>query len=354
MAFISTSPSAAQTVLSAVRRAMGPRIKEKQRSEFASGLETMTLSDIRQQFTISVPEKSANSEENARLHRAAHALVRQDNWETLGQLIREHDQERRTTTSGKATADVLSAGARQDLSDTIAMGLLPTNENGLASATDGVEMLDQVLIDNSDDYGVALVVAQAHMDLGSVWRGQGWADEVPASDWKKFARHFRRATSILEQFDPIANDSPALAAARCRSLAGQPDAAQRIIADYENLIDLAPHYADSYRQFGQALLPRWYGSYELLEERARKLAKETYDHWGSAAYALTFMDAARDDKEALGLVDVAMMLQGLGDYMRTQKDQAIVNQVISYLVVSLAPTGPLVSGSKRAYRTAAR
>jgi len=66
------------------------------------------------------------------------------------------------------------------------------------------------------------------------------------------------------------------------------------------------------------------------------------------------MDAARDDKEALGLVDVAMMLQGLGDYMRTQKDQAIVNQVISYLVVSLAPTGPLVSGSKRAYRTAAR
>jgi len=97
--------------------------------------------------------------------------VRQDNWETLGQLIREHDQERRTTTSGKATADVLSAGARQDLSDTIAMGLLPTNENGRASATDGVEMLDQVLIDNSDDYGVALVVAQVHMDLGSVWRG---------------------------------------------------------------------------------------------------------------------------------------------------------------------------------------
>ena len=145
-----------------------------------------------------------------------------------------------------------------------------------------------------------------------------------------------------------------MAAARCRLLAGQPDAAQRIIADYENLIDLAPHYADSYRQFGQALLPRWYGSYELLEEPARKLAKETYDHWGSAAYALTFMDAARDDKEALGLVDVAMMLQGLGDYMRTQKDQAIVNQVISYLVVSLAPTGPLVSGSKRAYRTAAR
>jgi len=32
-------------------------------------------------------------------------------------------------------------------------------------------MLDQVLIDNSDDYGVALVVAQVHMDLGSVWRG---------------------------------------------------------------------------------------------------------------------------------------------------------------------------------------
>ena len=145
-----------------------------------------------------------------------------------------------------------------------------------------------------------------------------------------------------------------MAAARCRSLAGQPDAAQRIIADYENLIDLAPHYADSYRQFGQALLPRWYGSYELLEERARKLAKETYDHWGSAAYALTFMDAAWHDKEALGFVDVAMMLQGLGDYMRTQKDQAIVNQVISYLVVSLPPTGPLVSGSKRAYRTAAR
>lgn len=349
MAFISTSPSASKSLISAVRRAMGPRITPEPKDEEANGLSNMSLVDIRQQISIPIPDESKECEEKTRLHKTAHRLVRQDAWDSLGALIREHDSERRMTVGGTPTAYVLSAGARKDIIDTIALGVLPQSEHGLSAATEGVEMLDQVLIDHAGDYGVALVVAQAHMDIGSVWRGQGWADEVPASDWKAFARHFRRATSILEQYDPIENDSPALAAARCRALAGQPDAAQRAIAYYEDLIDLAPHYAKSYRRFGQSLLPRWYGSYELLEQQARKMAAETADHWGNAAYALTLMDAVREDKEALGFVDVAMFLQGLGDYLDAQPDQGTANKVAAFLSVSLTPTGPLVSGSKRAY-----
>ncbi len=348
MTYISSSPSASRSLLDRVRQAMGPRRTKKVVEELQDDISTMSLVDIRQQISIPIPEQSNDCDEKARLHKAAYHLVRQDRWDTLGELIRDHDRERKLTAGGTSTASVLSAGARKDLSDTIAMGLSPRSETGLTAATSGVEMLDQVLIDHSEDYGVALVVAQAHMDLGSVWRGQGWADEVPASDWKKFARHYRRAYSILEQFDPIENDSPALAAARCRTLAGMPDAAQRSIAYYEELIDLAPYYAKSYRQFGKSLLPRWYGTYELIEQQARKLAKETAEHWGDAAYALTYMDAAVEDKEALGFVDVAMFLKGLNDYLEAVPDQGNANRIAAYLSVSLVPKGPLVSGSKRA------
>lgn len=348
MAFITTSPSATQTLMEAVRRAMGPRIERKQRNARVDDLETMSLSDIRQKISVTVPEQSDDYAEKRSLHQAAHLLVRQEHWETLNQLLCGHDQDRTTTKSGTVTASVLASGARKDIIDTIASGLLPSNETGLARASEGVDMLDQVLIDQSSNYGVALVVAHAHMDLGFAWRGQGWADEVPAADWKKFARHIRRATSILEKFDPIEFDSPALAAARCRALSGHPDPERHVIHFFEDLIDLAPNYAKSYRQFGRALLPRWYGSYELLEERAGKLAAETSDQWGHGAYSLTFMDAMREDKEAIGFVDVALFLQGLSDFLEANPDQGSANKIVAYLSVALAPTGPLVAGSKRA------
>jgi len=290
MAFITTSPSHTKTLIGAVRRAMGPRIKPETQDK-AEEISGFSLTDLRQQISIPVPETSKDCEEKTRLHKAAYMMVRQDNWDTIGQMLRDYDQERAMTKGGTSKASVLAAGARKDLRDTIALSMLPSSEQGLDAATQGMEMLDQVLIDHADDYGVALVVAQAHMDLGSVWRGQGWADEVPAADWKKFARHYRRATSILEKFDAKELNSPALAAARCRALAGQPDAAQRAIAYYEELIELSPEYARSYREFGKHLLPRWYGSYELLEDRARKIVGQSSEYWGTAGYALTYMDA---------------------------------------------------------------
>ena len=349
MAFISTSPSHTMTLIGAVRRAMGPRIKPEA-PEKADDIAGYSLTDLRQQVSIPVPEVSKDCEEKTRLHKAAFMMVRQDNWETIGEMLRQYDQERAMTRGGTSKASVLAAGARKDLRDTIALSLLPSSEQGLNAATQGIEMLDQVLIDHADDYGVALVVAQAHMDLGSVWRGQGWADEVPAADWKKFARHYRRATSILEKFDAQELNSPALAAARCRALAGQPDAAQRAIAYYEELIQLAPEYARSYREFGKYLLPRWYGSYELLEDRARKIVGQSAEYWGTAGYALTYMDAILEDPECMGFMDVAQFMQGLHDYAAAQSDQSTINKIVAFLSVSLVPNGPLVSGSKRAYQ----
>lgn len=348
MAFISSSPSHTKNLLDAVRRAMGPRLAKEQIVP-ADDISGFSLMDIRQQVSIPVPEESRDCAEKEQLHKTAYLLARQDDWDNLGEMIRQHDQDRAMTRGGTPKASVLAAGARKDLRDTIALGLLPNSEHGLDTATQGIEMLDQVLIDHSEDYGVALVVAHAHMDLGSVWRGQGWADEVPASDWKKFARHYRRATSILEQFDADELNSPALAAARCRALAGQPDAAQCAVSYYEKLIELAPEFARSYREFGKHLLPRWYGSYELLEDRARRAVGLTSEYWGTAAYALTYMDAILEDPEALAFVDVAQFLQGLHDYVSAQSDQSCANKVVSFLSVSLVPQGPLVSGSKRAY-----
>lgn len=348
MAFITTSPSQTKTLLGAVRRAMGPRIKA-QHPDKADELSGFSLTDLRQQISIPVLEASEDCEEKTRLHKAAYMMVRQDNWDTIGDMLRQYDQDRALTQGGTPKASVLAAGARKDLRDTIALSMLPSSEQGLDAATQGIEMMDQVLIDHADDYGVALVVAQAHMDLGSVWRGQGWADEVPAADWKKFARHYRRATSILEKFDAQELNSPALAAARCRALAGQPDAAQRAIAYYEELIDLAPEYARSYREFGKHMLPRWYGSYELLEDRARKIVDQSSDYWGTAGYALTYMDAILEDPECMVFLDVAQFLQGLHDYASAQPDQSTINKIVAFLSVSIVPKGPLVSGSKRAY-----
>ena len=160
MAFISSSPSHTKNLLDAVRRAMGPRLAKEQIVP-ADDISGFSLMDIRQQVSIPVPEESRDCAEKEQLHKTAYLLARQDDWDNLGEMIRQHDQDRAMTRGGMPKASVLAAGARKDLRDTIALGLLPNSEHGLDMATQGIEMLDQVLIDHSEDYGVALVVAAA-------------------------------------------------------------------------------------------------------------------------------------------------------------------------------------------------
>ena len=286
-------------------------------------------------LSIPVRDDTVEESEGARLRARGCFMARQEMWDVLGAEIRRHDRARHSTPGGTALADLLSYGARSDVVLPVETAL---SDPGLMSAhapREGMAAFEEVLKEHPGDYGVALVVAQAHVDIGWAWRGQGWISEVPEKHWEAFHTHFDRAGDILDSFDAFAEDSPALAAMRCALLAATPAPKTRVADDYEDLIDLDPGNPRHMRGLGNHLLPRWFGSYEQLELEARRSAARTGDVWGAGAYTWVYLDALSVDPGAFRHLEVPFFLDGMRDILTRRGDQHYANQMAAFCAVTL-------------------
>ncbi len=263
-------------------------------------------------------------------------LARQDRWDDLGARMRAHDRDRGATCSGLGFAALLSHGARADVVQPVESALTDPGLMPAHAPKGGLAALEEVLEDYPSDYGIALVVAEAHIDIGWAWRGQGWSAQVPDRNWREFQTHFARAADILDGFDPFEEDSPALAAARCALLAAANAPQVRVNDDYEDLIDLDPQNPRHLRAYGYHLLPRWFGTYDRLASEADRTARRLADVWGTdGGYAYMMLDALAIDPGALAVVDADRMRAGFVDILARRGDQHTVNQLAAYCAVTL-------------------
>ncbi|MCM2560802.1 hypothetical protein M8756_02935 [Lutimaribacter sp. EGI FJ00015] len=285
--------------------------------------------------SVELVEETAGDVEARRLHSRGQFLARQEMWETLGQEIRHHDRGRTSTEAGAALADLLSRGARADVVGPIETVLSDPTLMPAHAPRDGVWALQEACEDHPDDYGVALVIVQTHIDIGRAARGQGPQSKVPEKHMQTFHRHFDTAGEILDRFDAFAENSPALAAARCSLLAASRTPQARIADDYEDLIDLDPGNPVHMRALGKFLLPQWYGDYDQLEHEARRTLARTGDIWGMGAYAWVYLDAIALDSRALVRLDVPCFIDALRDILKRRSDQHVANQLAAFCAVTL-------------------
>ncbi|CUH63842.1 hypothetical protein TL5118_00636 [Thalassovita autumnalis] len=297
---------------------------------------------------LDLPEKPTSAEDSLRQQIEARGqfLARQDRWEELGEEIRAADQSRDCTPGGMGLADLLARGARLDVVQPVEQilsdpALLPQH-----APREGISALEEVLEDHPEDFGVALVLIQAHIDFAWAWRGEGWHDALPPQRQHSFLRHMARAEALLDRFSPFEHDSPALAACRCALLAAAVEPDARLADDYEDLIDLDPGNPRHMRAFGNHLLPRWFGSYQMLEVEARRVALMTEDLWGAGGYAWVYLDALSVDPGALELLDADFFLDGMRDILERAPDQHVVNTWAAFCAVTL----PALPAHRRATR----
>ncbi len=269
----------------------------------------------------------------ARFFAQGQFLARQEQWQELARLIETFDRQRVTTPGGMPVVELLALGARADAVDAARDAV---RRNDVHGAHAPIAAFEEILAVHSGDHGVALVVALAHIDIGWAWRGEGWTQEVPAARLAAFHAHFRAASQILDRFDAIERDAPALAAARCALLPADLRPSMRVADDYEDLIDLDPQSPRHMRSLGNHLLPRWFGSYEELELQARRTAARTRDIWGAGAYAWVHFDALAIDPGAFRRLDAEFMVEGLHDILARRPNQHVVNLLAAYTGLTLA------------------
>ncbi|QBF31276.1 hypothetical protein [Thalassococcus sp. S3] len=267
---------------------------------------------------------------------AGQFLARQDRWDELAERIRRCETSRQCTAGGMPVADLLTYGARADVVYAAEDMVLSDGAIGDAKLLEGITALEDVLRDHKGDYAISLVVALAHIDIGWIRRSCAQKGRQKNADCASFAAHFERAIEILDGFCAIELSAPGLAAARCALLAGLPEPANRVVDDYEDLIDLDPDNYRNMRAMGNHLLPQWFGSYERLELEARRTAGRTYDIWGNGAYTWVMFDAIALDDTACARVDVAFFIDGLHDILTSRSDQATANLLASYCSTALA------------------
>ncbi|WP_412563487.1 hypothetical protein [Thalassobius sp. MITS945101] len=335
-----TPTTPANGLLARLRQQMSPRLPRRRTRTTAPAVcqPQNALSATHSAALAAFPEVLTSSEDTARqeLEARGQFLARQDRWDDLGAEIRAADQARLRTPGGAAHCDLLARGARLDVVAPVQQILSDATLMPQHAPRGGIEQLEAQLDEFPDDYGVALVIVKAHVDLAWAWRGEDWQDALPAARLTSFQRHMARAEEILDRFNPFEHDSPALAACRCALLAAAVEPDVRMADDYEDLIDLDPANPRHMRAFGNHLLPRWFGSYQMLEVEARRIALMTQDLWGAGGYAWVYLDALSVDPGALELLDGEFFLEGMRDILERAPDQHVVNTWAAFCAVTLA------------------
>lgn len=301
---------------------------------------SLSLPDAEQLVHIPICSTTPDDEECARLRMLGQFLARQDRWSDLAAKIRMAEQGRSKTPGGMPVTDLLVFGARHDVVAAATHAIEDGVPSGAPALLSGIGGLEAVLSEHNTDAAIALIVASAHIDIGWAWRGSEAERDVAKHRRAAFAAHFDRASTILDKFNGVELNSPALAAARCALLPGLRDPHVRIADDYEDLIDLDPHNERHMRAMGNHLLPRWFGSYEQLELEARRTASRTQDIWGDAGYSWVMFDALANDAGACDIVDVSFFIDGLRDILRRRPGQVSANLLAAYCALSIMRHGP--------------
>lgn len=324
--------------------AKGSRRDLAQALDAGTRLDDDLIARLDQQLILPAAEQSDEETSQATLQDYGQHLVRQDRWDELSDLIRKVDGERLTTPSAMSHAELLCLGARADVVQAAEDAIL----DGAKPSLDGIEALEDELMEEPSDYARAVIVALAHIDLGWAWRGDGWPHEIPEGRMALFEAHFDRAASIISFFDDVALTGPLLPSARCSLLAGRPLPAQKLADEYNVLISVDPCNPRPMRALGHHLLPRWHGSYDLLELEARRVASHTADTWGNGGYTWVYWDALAIDPGAARIVDAEFFVDGMRDILartpqkETEDQSRAVNQyhanlMAAYAAITMAP-----------------
>ena len=257
-------------------------------------------------------------------------LVRQEDWDKLTSLIQAADSVNKMTPGGMSVAELMAFGARADVVLAVEHALLDRVPAEDAPMLSGIEALEFILAENTGNYVIACIVAQAHMDMAWSWRGIGWDVEVAPRNREAFDAHFARAREIVESLNGEPRQSALVASTSCALLRGEKCQSRSVADRYQALIDLNPHNTGPLRALGTHMLPRWYGSYAGLELEARRTAVRTQSVWGAGGYTWVMFDAISVDDEACARLDLPFFLEGLRDIIERRPEPHTINLLAAY------------------------
>ena len=151
-------------------------------------------------LSIDCPDPTAEDRLCDENHQLGQGLVRQENWAALSKVIRAADADSTLTPGSMPVAELIAYGARADVVMATEHAIEDVDSGFAKALLSGIEDFEHVLDEHQDDYVVACVVAQAHIDIGWAWRGKGESNVLPQRNRDACIAHFERAGEIIAPF----------------------------------------------------------------------------------------------------------------------------------------------------------
>jgi hypothetical protein len=153
---------------------------------------------------------------------------------------------------------------------------------------------------------VSAVILNAHvlLDHSVCWRGEG--SEVPPENLAHFHELTERARVVLDQHAALAEMDPEWDALRIRVARQQGADSRSILALATRALDRHGYYYPIHNSAVNALLPRWSGSREAVQEYVRIALAHSREREGTQAYARIFYYMARSSSDE-AFVDMNLM-----------------------------------------------
>ena len=280
--------------------------------------------------TLQECETQAQHEEVASMVRD---LANDHDWEILGELLEEWDQSRaHCAINARYLHTAIDAILNCFMTEGRAPGEegRPLNQSRLPDAV--AEDLETAAKARPDLY--ALRTLAAFMRISQAWdyRGTQRIERLSDRGRMKLERAAARAMELLRNLDAKELNAPFVAMGRFNLLPFQPDAGRRIMEEYKDWIcldpsDLAPHV-----KMGIFLLPRWFGSHQLIEKTAGEAVAWTQHEIGSAAYCVLYASALRQDPKATLFIDPNTLTDSVEDLITLRRrDPSFVPHVVQEL-----------------------
>jgi hypothetical protein len=311
-------------------------------------LDGLTAADVLARLDVPVMLQGPESIEWQCIRDDHAAMAARGDWADALEALRFADQDRTMASGGRRVAPLISEGVRTDLRRAL-------EARDLAAALTELRRFEAVFAMFPENAAAAHLLAQAQIDLGTLARQLAGEGQLTRDLWAESAAHFADAERLLDEFDPIEQMSPLLAATRYLLVRGIEDGARLCRDWFEDWCDLDPEDATAHVTHAMFMLPGWFGSLATFEREARRAATITHGATGKAAYAIFHLSAAETLGDLLPTLDAGLFTEALADYQAATGCQHRANtaaNVLTELVRLYHRAGPTANWQLTKARTA--
>lgn len=267
------------------------------------------------------PERSEWRE----IERGFTALAEEGLWMSMLDRLRGVDQSRQRFASGRRYSDCALAGALRNV--TRHLGRIPD----VAQAMAALGPIQSLHATDRRDYMPAVLLARALIEIGWAMRGPMPPGQVSPEALRTAAGYFARAEEVIGGFDPIEENSPAVAETRYRLVPGIDGGADYLRDWYEDWADLDPSNPEMLSLHSRFLGPAWYGSLDEIDAEARRAVARAEEDLGEGAYAHFWRLPLESEPEALSRVDAELFLRGVRAALAQSQSQELANEYAALL-----------------------